>query len=511
MTPSASNPILDHIDDVAKQAQSQLAQPAKLAVAQAAPALSRIFEPPGGVGSLPADPNQLAGGPQPMPSQPAVPTAIGGTAPGGPEPNTPRPLATAASMGRVPRTWGPLENSQAETARLTTGDTSKPGWEQIHNPWLRTAAGIGNAALGGFFPKVAAQVPGTTLHHNMLVRNAEGAEKQQESQLDEGQKRGLEQAQTENQEAVPELHRTQQELGFEKQHATEAHQHAQEDIAREKEHGLETAKQNTLEGLLRTHGYGADGEPLEYKDLSQEQQALHDLRTSQKELSDANSALKKAQKDNSPIAAQMAQARIATARQNAATATGRLGLSKDQFEAEYLGTHGGASLPGAPADEAGNPIGTKVAGINKPTGTQRTRADLAQSAHERIQEMKSIIAKRPDIFGPLAGRKTDFNTWVGSQDPDASTFRAAQTAAAHHLIGTFGGRSEQGADKMAAALGRFKDNPAAAMAGLDELDRSTQGFIKAGATHTVIPGKGPATGGGKHGVYNQATGKTEWK
>ena len=195
MTPSASNPILDHIDDLARQAHSQLAQPAKLAVAQAAPALSRIFEPPGGVGSLPADPNQLAGGPQPMPSQPAVPTAIGGTAPGGPEPTTPRPLATAASMGRVPRTWGPLENSQAETARLTTGDTSKPGWEQIHNPWLRTAAGIGNAALGGFFPKVAAQVPGTTLHHNMLVRNAEGAEKQQESQLDEGQKRENEQAQ----------------------------------------------------------------------------------------------------------------------------------------------------------------------------------------------------------------------------------------------------------------------------------------------------------------------------
>ena len=509
MTPSAMpNPILEHIDDTVRKIAPTMHPLAQAAVSQAAPALSRIFAPPGGIGSLPTNPNQLAGGAQPMPSTAAP---VGGTAPGGPEPATPRPIANAASMGRVPRTWGPLDEAQQRVADLTTGENAKPRWEQIKNPWLRTAAGIGNAALGGFFPKVAAQVPGTTLHHNMLVRNAEGAEKQQESQLDEGQKRGLEQAQTENQEAVPELHRTQQELGFEKQHATEAHQHAQEEIARAKQQGTETAKQKSLEANLRMHGFNANGEPLKYEEMSPEQQAVHDLRTSQKELADANAALKKAQKENIPIAAQMAQARIATARQNAATAAGRLGLSKDQFEAEYLGTHGGAPLPGAPADEAGNPIGTKVAGINKPTGTQRTRADLAQSAHERIQEMKSIIAKRPDIFGPLAGRKTDFNTWVGSQDPDASTFRAAQTAAAHHLIGTFGGRSEQGADKMAAALGRFKDNPAAAMAGLDELDRSTQGFIKAGATHTVIPGKGPATGGGKHGVYNQATGKTEWK
>lgn len=108
--------------------------------------------------------------------------------------------------------------------------------------------------------------------------------------------------------------------------------------------------------------------------------------------------------------------------------------------------------------------------LQMPTGTERARADLAISAREQLNTMAGILTSRKDLFGPAAGKGTDFTTWIGSQDPDAQRFAAAARIAADHLAGVFGGRSQEALNKIYELAGQFKTNPQAAIAGLEQLN-----------------------------------------
>lgn len=62
----------------------------------------------------------------------------------------------------------------------TPADTGQPGWEQIHNPFLRTLAGVGNGLLGvasrtALGQGIAQNIPGTSAHHQVLVNQQEHA------------------------------------------------------------------------------------------------------------------------------------------------------------------------------------------------------------------------------------------------------------------------------------------------------------------------------------------------
>ena len=145
----------------------------------------------------------------------------------------------------------------------------------------------------------------------------------------------------------------------------------------------------------------------------------------------------------------------------------------------------GNPLPGAMLTDEGTPVGSSQATNVRPTGQERNKADMASSAAQQIDDMKDIVKKRPDIFGPASGRVTDFNVWVGSQDPDAQRFRAARTIAGDHLAGTFGGRSEAALNALDSAIGHFRDNPAAIEAGLNQLKEANHLFLQRGTVHTV--------------------------
>jgi hypothetical protein len=71
----------------------------------------------------------------------------------------------------------PSADAQARRAELTRLQSSGSGVSQIHNPILRTLGTIGDVAAS-FFPRAATVIPGTTLHHQMLLRNAGGAVKE---------------------------------------------------------------------------------------------------------------------------------------------------------------------------------------------------------------------------------------------------------------------------------------------------------------------------------------------
>lgn len=259
---------------------------------------------------------------------------------------------------------------------------------------------------------------------------------------------------------------------------------------------MEGQKTATEDVTLRTKGLKRDPSgnlvPITREDMGPEELAdlenkegLGSLRKAQTELAQATEELRRAQADPHSLQFQMAQERLNTAKQNAATASRRLGLSADQFDMRAFGTHNGAPLPGAMLTDEGSPVGSSFQQNVRPTGTQRNKEGLATSAREQLNDIKAIVSKRPDIFGPAEGRRTDFTVWVGSQDPDAQAFRAARTIAGDHLAGVFGGRSEAALEALDAAIGQFKDNPAALQAGLDQLDKANESFIKVGAVKTV--------------------------
>lgn len=358
---------------------------------------------------------------------------------------------------------GTVAGDSLERDRLLSTGT---GASQVHNPFLRGLAEFGSAVGHIAAPGLSAEISGTEDRHNKLLGQTN---KTLGTDIGNQEK----EAQTQNLNLQPQLKQAQGALAQEKQDEVERHHTAQEGTALA-QHGYAMDEQNP--GQIR---------PLRYEEMSESQQAVHDLKGAQQEEQEATAALKKAQNDPSSPAFRQAQQRIDNAKQTRAVAMERLGLSEKQFEMRAHGTEGGQPLPGSMITDSGQSVGTAFQQNVRPTGQERNKGDMANSAAQQIGDMKSIISKRPDIFGPAAGRTTDLQVWLGSQDPDAQRFRAARTIAGDHLAGTFGGRSEAALHALDNALGQFKDNPQAALAGLDQLAGATNTFRKAGTVKTA--------------------------
>lgn len=433
------------------------------------------------------------------PKNPSSLVPLGGATPAQPSPHAAEySRLTAPPLSALPA--GDPNRAMAHTS----ADTGESGIGQIKSPWARIPLQVleGIGSMFGPTRSLEMALPGTQAHHNVLVRQAAGAENEDTAETAGIDKSRLENAQAAEAESLPQLHKTQAELAAEK--LTSANTNKDKDRAiKQADETRKESQGNSREAVtLAQHGYKRDEGgaivPLPYEEMSQEQQGVHDLKASQQELADARAALVKAQKDNIPVAQKLAQQRLESATQAHGIALQRLGLSEKQFEMRAHGTEGGEALPGAMLDDQNKPVGTAFQQNVRPTGQERNKADLANSAHSQLQDIKSIVSRRPDIFGPAAGRKTDFTVWLGSQDPDAQRFRAARTIAGDHLAGVFGGRSEAALQALDSAIGHFKDNPAALQAGLDQLDKANAGFQKAGTVKTA--GSNAAEAGAEHKV-----------
>lgn len=218
-------------------------------------------------------------------------------------------------------------------------------------------------------------------------------------------------------------------------------------------------------------------EAANQKALNEYRAAQLDLQQKKEELAAAKFAAE--QDPNNPATRQKllaAQARMTQAQAYALRAQG-----------SYLGTYNGKPLPGAVLTGEGDPVGSAFGANVRPTGTETGRADLATSALDQLADMKSILKKRQDMFGPGAGQVTALTQWIGSQNPEAQRFTAAATTAADHLMGVFGGRSSATGQRIEAAMGTFKTNPAAAIAALDQFAKAAQLIQKRG-TRAVVGG-----------------------
>jgi hypothetical protein len=121
---------------------------------------------------------------------------LGGMAPSG-FPQIPQASVAPPAAGIPPVSAPKIGNPHAqELDRLTNPDkeSSKAGWQQIHNPILKTLAGIGNVVGSAFAPGVTSMIPGTSLHHQGLVN-------QQEKELNQDVGRASKQAESAQQNA----------------------------------------------------------------------------------------------------------------------------------------------------------------------------------------------------------------------------------------------------------------------------------------------------------------------
>jgi hypothetical protein len=132
----------------------------------------------------------LAEAPAPAP-QPAGPTPV--LAP--PPASTPALLSRPAATPAQPASLQPTPHEQ-ELARLTTGDTGKSGISQIHHAAARVPLQILDALGSAFVPSLTSMLPGTQLHHQMLVSSAKGNVAEDEGLANNASKRNLEAAQT---------------------------------------------------------------------------------------------------------------------------------------------------------------------------------------------------------------------------------------------------------------------------------------------------------------------------
>lgn len=402
--------------------------------------------------------------------------------PGDDLPSSPSPL-------RIPSTnMSPAQGPTPAAQKLATLESSPSGLtgavNGIHNPVLRglgrVGATVADVIASGIVPRFGAFVPGSTAHHNLLVnqaqvpvRNEQAAAKNEADVAHTGAQTELENAQADEQRTLPELHRTQAELAAEKLSSANTAKDADRAIKQADQERKQGQGQQTIAAGLAEHGLKIDPDtkqviPLPYGEMSQTQQAAHDLKGAQSELLSARKELVTAQKDGIPAAQELARRRVAAAQESAATAAGRLGLSRDEFNAQFLGTApGGAPLAGGETDESGHPIGTKIAAANKPGATVQGRSAQAGSIIEAGENLKAEIDKHRDKLGNLGSYWNQAANGTPIADPDTARLMseiASYAALQPAMHGMRGGQVMKEFEKM---VGGVPKNPDALKAAID--------------------------------------------
>lgn len=173
-TPSSGNPLLDQIGAVRQPSDLVNLHPAAKDVLESVYQQRRAQEMGGAPMSLGGQPQQQQpAGPAPLtrpaPAQPLNLSALA------------KPNAGPAPMMPHPPTSAPMSpNVQGAENEVNRLNSTGSGISQIHNPWGRIPLQILDAVGGSFFPKISALLPGTELHHDRLVGEAEGNLKNQE-------------------------------------------------------------------------------------------------------------------------------------------------------------------------------------------------------------------------------------------------------------------------------------------------------------------------------------------
>jgi hypothetical protein len=160
------------------------------------------------------------------------------------------------------------------------------------------------------------------------------------------------------------------------------------------------------------------------------------------------------------------------------------------------------------AAKSGKPYLAGVVGA--PTGGDKAKQILAQSAINQIDTMMGILTQDPTMTGPGSGQFTQFETWLGSNSADAQQFLAAATFLSEHGVGVFGGRNIHSIKDLQGVLGGFKTNPEALRAGLQQAKQTMQQWINPSGRLPGPRGPAPKAGESPSGGPKKKWSKGKW-
>jgi hypothetical protein len=403
----------------------------------------------------------------------------------------PRPLPSGRAIPITPGSTEDLEDKSLQTfehpksAPIQTGVASL--WtkaENIHNPILRVLGEIGaggaraldaaGQAVGKVIPAVGAvesAIPGTTMNAEAAQRTQAKQDAQQAELAGKEATTAHEQAQT---GAIP------AETGLKEAQTT----------------ALQTPKQDKPETPQQVLA------GIENEDLDKGVDPTKDPRVQQ--VSDTITGLQKEPTAKTPNDFEQFYSDWLKDNNFPDTSHNRLMARQAYAKAGQLPQHEPRQLAVGPDGKVIEltpgmtvPQGTKtVAGdlsVGKPTADEQRRADLAENLNENLGTLEDIVNRRPDLFGPIAGRVTGLKAAMGSNDPDIGTLETIKHQIGMAQISAHGMRSAQGIDGASQSiLNSFKNGPDAMKASIEAARKSVKTFAE---DVDKAKGKGSAEGG----------------
>jgi hypothetical protein len=99
----------------------------------------------------------------------------------------------------------------------------------------------------------------------------------------------------------------------------------------------------------------------------------------------------------------------------------------------------------------------------KPTADEQRRADLAENLTENLNALDDIAKRRPELFGPLAGRWAELKQKFGTDDADLAQLQVIEHQVGMAQISAHGMRSAQGIESAAQSIMNNLHNGAGAV------------------------------------------------
>jgi|SRR5882757_645133 len=101
--------------------------------------------------------------------------------------------------------------------------------------------------------------------------------------------------------------------------------------------------------------------------------------------------------------------------------------------------------------------------LKEATPDEQRRADLANNLEENLNNLEDIAKRRPELFGPMAGRMTGLRQTVGSSDPDVAALKVIEEQTGLAMVGAHAMRNAQHAEKAAQSITGANHNTASAL------------------------------------------------
>lgn len=141
----------------------------------------------------------------------------------------------------------------------------------------------------------------------------------------------------------------------------------------------------------------------------------------------------------------------------------------------------------------------------KPNAQEEQRKDMATNVNENLDQLETILQKRPDLFGKVAGRLTNLRETIGTDDQDIAALKTIGDMLGRAQTSAHGMRNGQLVEQATQSIvNSYKNGPDAVRAAINAARKSVATFTK----DVTDKEQGNRTSAPK-GTWNPRTGRYE--